>query len=290
MNSALGCHAWRRTGGLRPTPGSSSCLSASPAGDGPTECGRQLRLRRLFGMQPTECSTNARRILQLPKAPNTMGRTRSRRKRHSPLASSATTFCFFQNFGGRHASTTMIFSANELNMASRNSSGMRLANCGLRAKSAKKSLKKGRLPSTLAVPVSGKHKRLAAKAPAAANEGWEVHRLTQTATAGPQKDAGAARARRLARSLAASWLQRPPSSRARAGRLTTPWLGSLFCFLGQEERSPGRAATSTTGGACRSQGGNQRCCKSFRAQRQCAAAKGRGMRSPRESSMREVKS
>ena len=54
--------------------------------------------------------------------------------------------------------------------ASRSFHGMRLAKGGLRAESAKLSLKRGGSPSTLAVAVSGKQRRPAAKARAAANE------------------------------------------------------------------------------------------------------------------------
>ena len=46
--------------------------------------------------------------------------------------------------------------------------------------------KRGGSPSTLAVAVSGKARRLAAKARAAANDKWEDHRQTKAATAGPR--------------------------------------------------------------------------------------------------------
>ena len=145
---------------------------------------------------------------------------------------------------------------NQRHRASRSSHGMWLAKGGLRAESAKMSLKRGGSPSTLAVAVSGKERRLAAKARAAAVERKEDHQQTKAATAGSREGAGAGRARRFAKNLtkfAASWLQQPPSSRP--GGVAKLRVGSLFGFAGKEERSPGRAAASMPGHASRSQAG-----------------------------------
>ena len=79
------------------------------------------------------------------------------------------------------------------------------------------SLSSGDSLSTLAVPPKGKERRLVAKARAAAKEIKADQRKAKAEMVGPREEAGAARARRRARSLtkvAASVLQRPPSSRA----------------------------------------------------------------------------
>ena len=75
---------------------------------------------------------------------------------------------------------------NRRHRASRSSHGMRLAKGGLRAESAKISLKRGGSPSTFAVAMSGRERRPAAKARAAANDRWEDHPLTKAARRAPK--------------------------------------------------------------------------------------------------------
>ena len=71
------------------------------------------------------------------------------------------------------------------------------------------SLSSGDSPSTLAVPPRGKERRLVAKARAAAKESKADQRKAKAEMVGPREEAGGSLTK-----VAASALQRPPSSRA----------------------------------------------------------------------------
>eukprot|EP00439_Symbiodinium_sp_Y106_P041772 s2421_g5.t1 len=96
--------------------------------------------------------------------------------------------------------------------------GSNLVQVSGKARRKRMSLRGGDSPSTLAVPPTGKERRLATKVRAAAKEIKTDQREVKAEMLGPREEAGAARARAPARSLtkvAASELQRPPSSQAR---------------------------------------------------------------------------
>ena len=100
------------------------------------------------------------------------------------------------------------------------------------------------------MPVGGTDKKLAAKARAAAMKRNEDHQLTKAAYV-----PGASRSLLLP----GSGGRKSPDDEFAPGRVAKLWVGSFLCFAGKEERSPGRAAASTSGGACRSRGGDQGC-------------------------------
>ena len=110
--------------------------------------------------------------------------------------------------------------------------------------SAKRSLRTGEAPSTFAVPARGKDRRLAAKERAAANDRSADHRCVYAGLLAARDEAGPFLARALARrrmKLAASKLQRPPTSMARTtGRARAALENSGYVLsCGSEGRDQG---------------------------------------------------
>ena len=139
---------------------------------------------------------------------------------------------------------------------------MRLAKGGSREDFVRMPPSSGGSPSTLAVQPRGKERRLAARAQAAAKESRAEQRAIEAEMLEPREERSrAALERRRARSLtkvAASVLQRPPSSRVRTtSSHRADCRGALHGFARECECSARSATCEPAGASSRSQGRDQ---------------------------------